>query len=318
MALAIKVLRKIIRIFFYRFRFFRLGNILGLYTPRIVTKLDGGLGSQMWQFALGYSVAKKCGLPLTFETRFFSKNGKDCNGIPNRRLLLFDTFPLIRKNYNNLEESSSHYLYLFEDNTKRSTYDFNETLFQLGRPMFLSQYYANIRYIQDFREELEHFFEYTPLLNAQEIELATEIKQNESCMLHIRKGDFVGLCLDVCTDNYYISAIRKMASMVSNCVFYVFSNDENYFSKYIFPHCSEFNFRIIRGRSEENPCVDFFLMKLCKHAIISNSGFSWMAAWLKNESAKVIMPERWNNDSRRKKSSENAFYVNGWIKMPVE
>ena len=67
------------------------------------------------------------------------------------------------------------------------------------------------------------------------------------------------------------------------------------------------------------PRVDFYLMSQCKHAIISNSGFSWMAAWLNNnKSARIIMPDRWNNDKSRMESSKNAFYVQGWIKMPVD
>ena len=43
------------------------------FSPRVVSLIDGGLGSQMWQFALGYSVSQRNKLPLTLNLDFYKK-----------------------------------------------------------------------------------------------------------------------------------------------------------------------------------------------------------------------------------------------------
>lgn len=309
----IKFIIELLVSFFYNLKLYRLTNILGIYKPRIVSRIDGGLGSQMWQFALGYSFSKSTGLPFTLENDFFLHCGRDCNGKKNRNFLLFETFPRINAEF----EKSRRYLYVFRDRTKRATYDYNSELLQSGRPIYLSQYYANVKYINNYHSDLVTLFDFIPTMNAEEEKYAAEIASTNSCMVHIRKGDFVGLCIDVCTDSYYINAIKAMATFEPDTVFYIFSNDEVYFEQRIYPHCQGYKFRIINNRCEEDPRVDFYLMKLCKNAIISNSGFSWMAAWLKKDTARVIMPDHWNNDPARTKQSETAFSVPGWIKLPT-
>lgn len=287
------------------------------FSPRVVSLIDGGLGSQMWQFALGYSVAQRNKLPLTLNLDFYKNCGKDLNGNNNRQFLLFSAFPAIKRLYENSIETSKLFQKCYADNTMRSTYDYNPELFSLEQPIYLSQYYANVKYILDYRSDLRTMFDMKPNLSSYEKRLFDQIRETNSCSVHIRKGDFVGRYVDVCTDYYYISAIKTATNLNGNIQFFIFSNDESYFTSHILPHCGNIKFNIIEGRSEENPCVDFYLMKECKNSIISNSGFSWMAAFLREDAGFTIMPDHWNNDPNRIEASKNAFHVSGWIKQPT-
>lgn len=308
----------IIQYLLYKTRLFRITNKLGIYKPRVLTLIDGGLGSQMWQFALGYAASEKAQLPLSLETDFYLYSGKDCNGKQNRQFLLFDLFPEIRKKYQQQVEGCGKYASFFRDRGKRSNYEFCPELAQYQKPIYLSQYYSNVKYIEGYKEELIRLFSMDITLSNEELKIMQKITACQSCAMHIRKGDFVGLSLDVCSDSYYIRAIERMIQEVPDVEFFIFSNDEDYFERNILPHCPTINYQILRGRSEETPQVDFLLMNCCKHSIISNSGFSWMAAFLKSSSSTVIMPDYWNNDPKRKESSKEAFFVPGWIKLNIK
>lgn len=89
---------------------------------------------------------------------------------------------------------------------------------------------------------------------------------------------------------YGISYFQKAMSLFpEDTLFVVFSNDMDKCKK-------EFvniprNLRFIEG---EDYIDDFFLMSMCKHNIISNSSFSWWAAYLnRNPEKMIVAPLPW-------------------------
>jgi hypothetical protein len=56
------------------------------------------------------------------------------------------------------------------------------------------------------------------------------------------------------------------------------------------------------------------LMTSCKHFIIPNSTFGWWAAWLSDNSQKVvIVPQEWSQGGG---ATTNDIIPAGWIKLP--
>jgi hypothetical protein len=84
---------------------------------------------------------------------------------------------------------------------------------------------------------------------------------------------------------------RAIASFPDDTLFLVFSNQMARCKKQL--SGNKRNFYYIEGESHYH---DFYLMSLCKHNIISNSSFSWWAAYLNlNPEKKVIAPFPWLN-----------------------
>lgn len=294
----------------------------GWFTPKVIVRMDGGLASQMNFFAVGYAAAKKAGLPLYLDVTWFEKNGKDLNGIDNRGFNLFNAFPRIREQYGDRlvtqKSISPVFMRLFSDSYAQREYtDYCPEAFT-DRSMYLDNYYVDIRYIASEQSDLRKLMSFNQQLTDEEKELQTGIMGSTSCALHIRRGDFCGTIHEVCTEKYYTNAIARMRELHPDVVFYVFTNDEAWTENFLRPLQTGNEFKILKNRSEASPVTDMQLMSECKHAIISNSGFSFFPAFLTYDEHKhVIMPEIWFNGALREQSRDMC-YMPGWIKLPID
>lgn len=109
--------------------------------------------------------------------------------------------------------------------------------------------------------------------------------------VNVRRGDFCRLGISV-PGNWYLKCI---GSFEPSARFLIVSDD--------IPWCKT----VFRGErfifadrptgtfSHQKYLIDFYLQRLCKHNIISNSTFSWWAAYLnETEGRKVYYPWPWN------------------------
>lgn len=152
--------------------------------------------------------------------------------------------------------------------------------------------------------------------------MLNEIRGINAVCLHIRRGDFLNSRwkhLQICDYDYYSKAIDTILARVENPVFFVFSNthtDLQWIAQ---------NFRFPQTYPGKNIPIEFRyvdlanpdyeelrLMYTCRHFIISNSTFSWWAAWLSDNEEKVVCaPERWNMEY----TDDYKIYDPSWIKI---
>lgn len=130
----------------------------------------------------------------------------------------------------------------------------------------------------------------TTELNKENRDVLAKIQSTNSVAVHIRRGDFVTLGLVVCSINYYAMCIEKMKGLVSNPVFFVFSDDIKWCKENL-----KADAEIIFVDNANTTTDDFRLMYSCKHFIMSSSTFSWWAAFLgKDPEKKIVTPLHWN------------------------
>lgn len=116
--------------------------------------------------------------------------------------------------------------------------------------------------------------------------IAKEMDRCDSVAVHVRRTDYA--VYDWILDPaYYDRAFQKIKQRVSEPKFYIFSDDPEW--------CKE---NLPEGKIiHMEELEDFWLMSKCKNQIIANSTYSFWAAYLnKNPEKVVIYPQDWNID----------------------
>lgn len=300
----------------------RIAEKKGWFKPKVVVRVDGGLASQMSFFALGYVAAKKSNLPLYFDTTWFDTCGRDVHGRKNRYFNLFKAFPRINELYKdrlvNEKTVSTLFRKIFSDQySNRDMMEFNPDKFP-NHSLYIETYYPNINYILPCIDELRELMVFRDELTPEEQELMKQIRSTTSCALHIRRGDYCGTVHEVCTEQYYINALTRMQELHPDTVFFVFTNDEEWSENFLKKNLPPEKFVLLKNRTEETPIADMHLMWACKHAIVSNSGFSLFPAFLSaSEHKTTIAPEIFGKGKMAIKTA-GKFNLPHWILLPVE
>lgn len=165
---------------------------------------------------------------------------------------------------------------------------FKDNIFYLG-------YWQSFELFFNIKNEILEELEFTKILDTKNKYYYNLITQTQSISVHVRRGDFVNLGLDLKADSYLeaIKGIREdLISQIKNPVFYIFSNDLEW--------CHENRFEMgfnkydeivyVEGNMEdEKNYIDMQLMSYCKYFIYnSKSSFAELALWLNKNIVKSI------------------------------
>ena len=126
--------------------------------------------------------------------------------------------------------------------------------------------------------------------------------------IHVRRDDYFSSkdsIHGVCTPLWYLRAFNKLKNNINNLVPIIFTDDVN------FVRCKiNINAHIWKSSSTESNFSDLAVMSMCDHFIISNSTYSWWAAWLsKNRNKKVVVPKFW---AKNVKTASLNFIPRSW------
>lgn len=121
------------------------------------------------------------------------------------------------------------------------------------------------------------------------------IQSVESVAIHVRRGDYMltenyKVLGNICTEEYYRLAVKKIQTLVSNPHYFVFSDDIDWCRAH-FDYLERVEF--IDWNVGKNSFYDMYLMSKCRHHIIANSTFSYWSARISTSDGITIYPERW-------------------------
>ncbi len=274
----------------------------------IKLKLTGGLGNQMFQFAAGFSIAKRKNVDLNLDLSWYNRRNIH-NGFELEHV--FNIFK--RVNFINNPFSLKQFLSKIDFTYKvydEPHFHYTSEITSIPNHCFLRGYWQSENYFNEYTEEIKKIFRFDKILDEENTIIANDILENKSVSLHIRRGDFLlkknhNHCVDL--TKYYSEAIDQISKNFNKPKFFIFTDDPEWVTKN-FSIIS--NFKVVNANKNINSFIDMYLMSLCKGNIIANSSFSWWGAWLNNNKDKIIFaPKKWFND---KSIKTNSLFLKTW------
>jgi hypothetical protein len=276
---------------------------------RLIARVNGGLGNQLFQYASARGLAERWGVPLVidhlsgfpfdFYKRRYMLDRYDvrCELIDPRDAYLSHWKRLVRKLEVRLNGSRplERRSYVLEQGM-----GFEPRMLELRptRPIYLEGYWQHEAYFENVSGSLRREIALRVPHDAENLAMAERIRSHETPVcLHLRRLHGVAAGKDVrplgqVSDWHYVEpayhqrAIEVMASRVANPHFFVFADYPEWARENVrTSHPVEF----VTHNGEDRDYEDFWLMQQCRHFIIANSTFSWWAAWLANSPDKLVI-----------------------------
>ena len=239
---------------------------------KIIIKINGGLGNQLFQLANVYELSIKYNRQLLI----CNDNSARRNTYWGNILHQFKDNLIDNNEYNLLKSQATLW------NWAMTRFEYKEIILDEKKEIYcIEGYYQSYKYfnVDNFKTKINFDNLIKNYIND------TNIFNEDVICLHIRRGDYLNNNFHkVLSIDYYYNAINAIKkNNIINKIF-IFSDDipwcNTYFKgdKYIFV--------------KENEIKEILMMSQFKHIIIANSSFSWWAAYFNNKN-NVYCPKHW-------------------------
>lgn len=273
---------------------------------KVIIHLFGGMGNQMFIYAAGRALALRNNSELIidhatgFNGDFYKRHFELANfNITAKLATKVQCFDYKGGGYIRLLSSKIERLIPFL-NIKIITekkFEYNEGLISnSNNNCFLRGYWQTEKYFEDYSDIIRKDFTIIKEMSSSIKNEAKTIDElgNRAVALCVRRYQEVKKFVNVklTEKDYYLRAMKFMTQRIKNPIFICFTQDTNWVKENL---CHDFDVRFAIQKDQEKGAIDdLFLIKRCKHFIISNSTFYWWGAWLTDNKSKIIItPNNW-------------------------
>lgn len=271
---------------------------------QIIVKLNGGLGNQMFQWALGRRIQVSTDMDVYLDMSYFENNYAR-----PYQLNVFNLQPTFVKDP--LTKLKLAVIWTFRDFLKGQNFfgitlysekhfHFDRNIARIRSNTYIEGFFQSELYFKAIENQLRADFDFKPTADIENERLISKISLLNAVSLHIRRGDYVQKeryknQYATCSLDYYKRGVEYIAQRYPNPTLFIFSDDIDWAKKNLkLPYECVF----VSHNKGEKSYEDMRLMSFCKHNIIANSSFSWWGAWLNNNQEKIVIaPQRWFNDT---------------------
>ncbi len=275
---------------------------------KVIVRIEGGLGNQLFQYATARSLADRLGRDLVLDLRGLQDNGD--RGYMLDRYAIRGTVATL----NDLQDlpfwQTSRVGRIRSRLSQRipwlisfpvfwpESFAYDERFERISHPVYLVGYWQSEKYFAWNRGpilgdlSLVRRLEESPILNT--------IRNTTSVALHIRRGDYVtnpqaAKFHGVCDLTYYHAAVDDLVRRFPELHVFAFSDDPGWVKENLNLSTP---LHVMDVCSVDDAHIDLELMKNCRHHVIANSSFSWWGAWLSTSPDQVVYaPRKWFADA---------------------
>lgn len=304
----------------------------------IITRLTGGLGNQMFQYAAGLALAERRRTALKLDVNWFREDpayeahnryalsclniteqfatceeidrvrGVELTRVERWARLVARRLRFYRYASREAARSNCHYA---------ESFGFYPGFLEQPDPTYLHGMWQSERFFAPVADLLRlHFgFRYPPQPAVAEMQARIR-GGGPSVAIHFRRGDYVRNAafnqeIGVLGIDYYERAVALVRERLPSAVLYLFSDDVDAVEREFRPPGPHVFVRAVRPWHAYDKIR---LMGACDHAVISNSTFAWWAAWLNpNPDKLVIAPDPWFSG---RALDDKDVVPASWLRLP--
>jgi hypothetical protein len=276
-----------------------------------IVNIIGGLGNQMWQYAMLVALKKKFPEEEVFYNASFFNGYPLHNGFELDRIFnitakqasvqdLRKVYHLFVNHYFFMKVYTHYFPQMKSEIREKRVSPYNKEFLERKGSVYYNGYWADHRYYDNCRDILLKEFSLKTPLDQNNLNFINDMKKEYTCSIHVRRGDYLNSpdYKGICGLDYYQKAIDVVRSKTSSrIVFLVFSNDINWCRENLTPCFLDNRVVFVDWNTGKDSYKDMYLMSRCNVNIIANSSFSWWAAYLNETPDKIIVsPEKYKNE----------------------
>lgn len=309
----------------------------------IIMSIQGGIGNQFFQYAAGYALAKKLGVPL----KIYPKESY----LPSKKWAIDDTRHFLLNRYNlslsYADAKEVEQLLPKVPKKKRGlkkwldfstpapleqprffvegpSTQYRPDFFEIEPPHLLEGCFLSYKYFHPLRKELIQLFQPTSPISYPGYQILQKIKASKTPIaIHFRRGDIINdpeiykSIVGITTMTYYQNALKALLERLpagSEPTLFLFSNDIAWVKDSFKTHLPTV---FVDHSTAFMAHEDIYLMSQCRHHITAGgSTFSWMGAYLCpfHEDQIVIRTEKITNHANHNHPQD--LFLPEWLSAP--
>jgi hypothetical protein len=268
--------------------------------PKIIVRIKGGLGNQLFCYAAARRLAVVNNAELViddvtgFSRDFQYKRQYALNNFkiqsrkatPAERLEPFERYrhKIIQWRARQQEFDQKSYI-------EQEGIDFDNRLltFEVKKTVYLDGYWQSENYFKDIQDIIREDLQIITPQSLETNHIALQISNCSAVALHVRwfENDSKTAICNLATD-YYKKAVALIEEKIDLPHYFLFSDNPEAASKKITLPQDRVTF-VNHNQGDKNAYADLWLMSRCQHFITANSTFSWWGAWLGNCQHKIVI-----------------------------